>query len=152
MMLLGVSLSVQAIAATYFIVDGIDDVLTQIGTGVSLELIMECTVAAALLLAVVVGAHQLRRAIEDARLQNEALQAARGSMSVLLTTRFQQWQLSRAEADVALFALKGCSITQIAGLRNSAEGTVRSQLSQIYAKAGVTSQSALIAHFIEELL
>ena len=60
--------------------------------------------------------------------------------------------MSAGESEVALFAIKGCSVSEIALLRNTATGTVRSQLSQIYAKAGVTSQSMLTSIFIEELL
>ena len=146
------SLAVQAVAALYFVVDGIDDVLNQLRSGVSFELVMECIVALALLLAVIVGAHQLRQSVREASKQEAALQVARGSMAELLNVRFEQWGLSRSEAEVALFALKGCTIGEIARMRNSAEGTVRSQLSQVYAKAEVTSQPMLIAHFIEELV
>ena len=53
---------------------------------------------------------------------------------------------------MALFALKGCDVAEIAELRGAATGTVRSQLSQIYAKAGVTSQAMLVSLFIEDLL
>lgn len=146
------SVIVQAVAATYFVVDGIDDVLDQLGKGISAAMLMECLVALALLLAVIVGARNLRRALAETRRHQVALLAARGAMNDLLQLRFKQWNLSRSEADVATFALKGCAIGEIARMRNSAEGTVRSQLSSIYAKAGVTSQPMLIAHFIEELL
>jgi len=38
------------------------------------------------------------------------------------------------------------------GTYQDGEGTVRSQLSQVYAKAGVKNQSMLIAQFIDELV
>ena len=60
--------------------------------------------------------------------------------------------MSRAERDVATFALKGCTIGEIAALRGSAEGTVRAQLSQVYAKAGVSSHALLMATFLDELV
>lgn len=145
-------LAIEAIAALYFVIDGIDDMLARLHSNVDFELVMECLVALALLVAVVGSARQLRRSIAISRMQDAALQIARGSMSALLEERFANWGLSRAEAEVALFTLKGCSIGEIARLRNSAEGTVRSQLSQVYAKAGVSSQSMLVAHFIEELV
>lgn len=145
-------LAIEAAAALYFVVDGIDDVLAQLRSGVNLDLIMECLVALALLIAVVGSAHQLQRSLADARRQDAALQIARGSMAELLKSRFAEWGLSRSEAEVALFTLKGCSIGEIARLRNSAEGTVRSQLSQVYTKADVSNQTMLVAHFIEELV
>jgi DNA-binding CsgD family transcriptional regulator len=146
------SLAIQAVATTYFVIDGVDDALAQLSVGINGELIMECLVALALLLAVVVSARQLRQSLAEAKRLDEALQTARGSMADLLQARFAEWGLSGSEAEVALFALKGCSISEIAGLRNTAEGTVRSQLSQVYAKANVTSQAMLIGHFIEELV
>jgi DNA-binding CsgD family transcriptional regulator len=51
-----------------------------------------------------------------------------------------------------LFALKGCDAAEIAKMRNAAQGTVRAQLSSIYAKAGVSSQAALVSLFFDELL
>lgn len=145
-------LAIEAVAALYFVTDGIDDVLAQLRRGVDLELIMECIVALALLIAVVGSARQLQCSLADARKQDAALQVARGSMAALLEARFAEWGLSRSEAEVALFTLKGCSIAEIARLRNSAESTVRSQLSQVYAKADVSNQTMLVTHFIEELV
>jgi DNA-binding CsgD family transcriptional regulator len=60
--------------------------------------------------------------------------------------------LTAAEADVALFAIKGCDAAEIAHLRGAALGTVRAQLTRVYAKAGVNSQSALVALFLDELI
>jgi DNA-binding CsgD family transcriptional regulator len=106
----------------------------------------------ALLVAVVLGSLQVRSLIAAARRDETAVAAAQGAMSDLITLRFAEWQLTAAEADVALFALKGCDITEIAALRGSAAGTVRAQLTRVYAKAGVDSQSGLIALFLEELI
>lgn len=145
-------LIIEAIAALYFVVDGIDDVLHQLRSGIDFALFMECLVALALLIAVIGSAHQLRRLLAEAHRQDAALQVVRGSMADLLNARFAEWGLSRSEAEVALFTLKGCSIGEIARLRKSAEGTVRSQLSQVYAKANVPSQTVLVAQFIEELI
>ena len=150
--LLSACLAVQGIAAIYFVIDGIDDVIAQFGRGLTFELIMECLVAVALLLAVVISAGQLRRAIDEAHKRDNALKMARGSTAELLDYKFREWSLSRAEAEIALYAMNGCSIAEIARMRNAAEGTVRSQLSQIYSKAGVASQAMLLAHFIEELV
>ena len=78
--------------------------------------------------------------------------AARGAMSDLVRQRFLDWQLTGAEADVALFALKGFDAAEIAHLRGAASGTTRAQLARIYAKAGVHSQVGLIALMVEDLV
>lgn len=152
MLLSIVALTIQAVAAAYFMLDGFGDAVAQFREGPDLELAMELLVALALVLAVGLGARQLKLSLEQSRQHQAALAVARGKTADLLNVRFDEWGLSPAEAEVALFALKGMAIAEIAALRGAAEGTVRSQLSQVYAKAGVTSQTMLIAQFIEELV
>jgi DNA-binding CsgD family transcriptional regulator len=150
--LIAAATMLQAIAALYFMIDGIADIGEAVRSGQVGAAVMESLVALALLGGVALGSWQLaalRR--RDAR-QQQALDVARGAVADVMVQRFAEWSLSRAEADVALFALKGCTIAEIATLRDAAEGTVRSQLSQIYAKAGVRSQAMLTSQFIEELL
>lgn len=98
------------------------------------------------------GAWQAKRMIEQARRDAETLLIARGEVADLLGMRFQQWRLSEAEAEVALFALKGCEVAEIATLRNVAEGTVRAQLTSIYSKSGVSSRHGLLGLFFEDLI
>lgn len=141
--------ALQAIAAIYFVLDALDDAAAEGGAAGS---IMEFLVAFALLAGVVISATHTRRLLAEAHRRDQALSVARGALGELVQLRFQQWHLSRAEQEVALFALKGCSVTEIAAMRSAANGTVRSQLSQIYAKAGVTSQAMLVSLFFEDLL
>ncbi len=145
-------LIVQAVAAAYFVVDGVDDLLSEATQGVGLEVVMECLVAFALLAGVVMGSRYIRQIHRELRRKEQSLAKARGALADHIATRFAEWSLSPGESDVALFALKGLDIAEIARLRATAPGTVRSQLSQIYAKAGVSSQAMLVSLFIEDLL
>ena len=145
-------LGLQAIAAFYFVVDGIDDVLGEFQAGISVETAMEGLIAFALCAGIVFGSRIVIGMLADARRQEAALEIARGALAGHISARFKEWGLSAGERDVALFALKGCSVGEIARLRGAAAGTVRSQLSQVYAKAEVNSQSMLVALFIEDLL
>lgn len=142
----------QAIAALYFLLDGIADIGEAVRAGDTMAAAMESLVAMALVGGVALGSWQLAALRRRATRQQRALDVARGAIADVMAQRFAEWSLSRAEADVALFALKGCTIAEIASLRDAAEGTVRSQLSQIYAKAGVRSQAMLASQFIEDLL
>lgn len=139
----------QALACAFFLVDLVGDIMAD---GIGLHLMIEGMAAIALMIAVVLGALQVRGLIAAARRGETALALAQGALADLIRLRFDEWQLTAAEADVALFALKGCEIAQIATLRGSAPGTVRAQLARVYAKAGVESQSGLIALFLEELV
>lgn len=145
-------LIVQIVAATYFVVDGIEDVIAEAQYGIGIGVVMECLVAFALLGGIVMAARYIRQLRLDMRRQAIALATARGALAEHIASRFAEWGLTPGESDVALFALKGCDVAEIARLRNAATGTVRSQLSQIYAKAGVSSQSMLTSLFIEDLL
>ncbi|WP_109355492.1 LuxR C-terminal-related transcriptional regulator [Sphingorhabdus sp. EL138] len=145
--------ALQAIAAIFFVVDGVDDFILSDENGTTtFEDVVECIVAVILFAGVIIGARHTRRLMAEARKRDDALAVARGALADIANLRFQEWQLSAGEAEVALFAIKGCSVSEIAEMRDVAAGTVRSQLSQIYLKAGVTNQSMLIALFIEELL
>lgn len=146
---ISILVALQALACGFFLVDLVGDVMAE---GIGPHLAVEALAAAALLVAVVLGALQVRGLIAAARRNETAVAAAKGALAELIGVRFAQWQLTAAEADVALFAIKGCDISEIAGLRGSAAGTVRAQLARVYAKAGVESQSGLIALFLEELI
>lgn len=146
---LSILVASQALACAFFLADLAGDIAAD---GIGLHLAIEAMAAIALLVAIVLGALQVRHLIAKARRDEAAVAVARGALADLIRLRFGQWQLTAAEADVALFALKGCDIAEIAALRGSATGTVRAQLARAYAKAGVDSQSGLIALFLEELV
>lgn len=135
----------QALAAVYFLADAIAE------TGGRLAFV-DVMVGLALLAGTLFGGLMLRRLLAEAERRDAALALARGALGDLLRQRFAAWGLSPSEAEVALFALKGCTIAEIAEMRGSAAGTVRSQLSQVYAKASVTGQPMLMALFLEELV
>lgn len=148
-LLVAVIVVVQAVAAMFFVADAVDDLSDN---GLTLHIAIEGLIAFALLAGVVLGARHTRLLLSEARRREAALEVARGALAEHVTSRFAEWELTPAEAEVALFALKGCDIAEISDLRGAAQGTVRAQLSSIYAKAGVTSQAALVSLFFDELL
>lgn len=141
--------ALQALAATLFLADFGRDVAETGWTG---HLVAEGAAAIALIVAVVVGAFQVRGLIRQARQDDLAVALARKAVADLIQRRFRDWQLTAAEADVALFAIKGADVAEIARLRGAAPGTVRAQLTRVYAKAGVSSHTGLIALFLDDLI
>jgi DNA-binding CsgD family transcriptional regulator len=142
-------LVVQTLGTVFFVGDVIGDLREDPG---SVHFIFEAGVTAVLVLGILFGIWALRRTIELLRAQDAALDVARGALSQVIERQFSDWALTPAERDVAFLALKGLDVAEIAGLRGAAQGTVRAQLTKIYAKAGVSGRAQFAAFFVEDLL
>ncbi len=80
------------------------------------------------------------------------LRMAQGEFFRMLELQFDRWGLSAAERDVALLTVKGLSVAEISRIRETSEGTIKSQNNSIYKKAKVKSRTQLLGVLIEELL
>ena len=88
---------------------------------------------------------------EASRWRGEAEQLLRG-LGAAIEDQFRRWELTSAEADVALLLLKGLSVKEIADLRSVSERTVAQQARVVYRKAGLAGRAELAAFFLEDLL
>ena len=113
---------------------------------------MEVGALIGLLLGLVFGAMLVWRAFGDLRRAEERLERASGAFIDLLNARFDEWRLTAAERDVALFAIKGLNVQEIARLRETSEGTVKAQTAAIYRKADVSGRPQLLSLFIEDMM
>lgn len=95
---------------------------------------------------------ELRSTLHRIRHVESSLDMASGAFQKLLADRFDDWNLTQAEAEVAILTLKGFSIDEIAQLRKTATGTIRVQLSKIYNKSGASGRVQFVSLFIEELI
>lgn len=114
--------------------------------------VLEVGAALGLAFGVGLGAFALHEMQARAREAEERLRLASDAFIEVLERRFEEWRLTPAERDVALFALKGLSTAEIAQLRSTTEGTVKVQTNAIYRKAGVSGRPQLLSLFIEELM
>lgn len=140
---------VQAVAAIFFLVDAVGDVREG---GWGIHLLLEGIVAAGLIVGVVLNARELRRMLSSAARADATIRAASGAMAELIEMHCREWRLTPAETDVARLAIKGLGADEIARVRGAAPGTVRAQLTRIYAKAGVNGRAGLVSLLIEDLL
>ena len=113
---------------------------------------LELSAAFGLIAGAVLGGFAMRRAIVDRNKAQERLRRASGAFLDLMEERFNEWGLTPAERDVALFAIKGMSTAEISVLRATSEGTVKAQTNAIYRKAGVSGRSQLLSLFIDDLM
>lgn len=100
----------------------------------------------------VLGARGFLRSLQSGRAAEAELRRVTATFRDVLARHFADWGLTPAERDVALLAIKGLSLQEIARLRDTSEGTVRAQTAAIYRKAGVTGRPQLLALFIEEMM
>ena len=82
----------------------------------------------------------------------QQLSLAKDAFGKELDKRMASWGLSEAETEVARLTIKGMSLDEIARLRQTQVGTIKTQSSSIYKKAGVRTRSQLSSLIIEELL
>ncbi|MGC9369471.1 MAG: helix-turn-helix transcriptional regulator [Paracoccaceae bacterium] len=146
---LAVTLALQSVACVFFIADAARD-FPKIGT--DLHTTFEALVAVALIVGTGFGALEMRRTLKRIRQAEEALSLASGAFDEVVRSRFADWRLTPSEAEVALFALKGLEVSDIARMRGTAPGTVRVQLGQVYAKSGSANRAQFVSLFVEELM
>jgi len=103
--------------------------------------------------------HQLQREIENFSAFKQEAEAWRldsrkylDGLSLAIDEQLSKWKLSAAEKEVAFLLLKGLSLKEVAGVRNTSEKTARVQSMAVYAKAGISGRSELAAFFLEDLL
>ena len=151
-MALAVLILVQLACAVFFLWDAlsdVEDVASLFGDPHSLLELLATTV---LLIGTFVEWQYLAQLLRRQARTERALNVAAGELNDLIEQYFRDWGLTPSEADVAMFALKGVSIPDIAELRGSKEGTIKAHLNGIYRKAGVSGRAQLLSLLVEDLM
>ena len=145
---------IQAVGALFFISDIAMSVLGIERQPIDWQLreVMEIGAAVALLIGLVMSCALLVQSQRRLGRAEAQLKRASAAFMDLLEESFAPWGLTPAERDVAFFVLKGFSTQEIAGFRNTSEGTVKAQTNAIYRKAGVTGRGQLMSLFIDDLI
>ncbi|WP_407493116.1 helix-turn-helix transcriptional regulator [Pseudooceanicola sp. MF1-13] len=143
----------QALCVIFFASDAIADIW---GSGrvafANWHIVVETIASAALLVALVIQVRVLIFLVTRQRRLSRAVTAAAGGLHDLVEAYFADWSLTASEKDVAWLTLKGLSISEVAAIRGSAEGTVKAQLNAVYRKSGLAGRNALLALVVEDLL
>lgn len=145
---------VQAACALFFVSDIVMTLVGVRAAPISWQTreLLEIGAGLGLVLGMVLGWLAFRRTERAGRVAEEKLRRASAAFMDLMQERFAGWGLTTAERDVALFAIKGLSTAEIAGLRGTSEGTIKAQTAAIYRKAGVTGRPQLLSLLIEDLM
>jgi len=113
---------------------------------------IELIAVIALSFSLLVIGQQIIRLLKKHRQAEDTVQTASGELFSVIQKSFVRWKLSPSEKEVAFLLIKGMSTQEIADLRDTKIGTVKSQTSSIYQKAGVKGRNELVAFFVEDLL
>lgn len=149
-----VLICVQLVSASFFVLPIVLTLLNIPHKPLDWQLheFLEIGAAFGLIFGAVLGGFALRKTLVRQKRAEEQLRQVSGAFMELMQSRFVDWGLTSAERDVAMFAVKGMSTTEIALLRGTAGGTIKAQTNAIYRKAGVTGRSQLLSLFIEDLM
>lgn len=145
-------LMIQVFCAGFFVTDVVADFVATQSMPQDGHLYVETLAAASLVAAIILETRWLLWLLRRKAHLEKSVSMARAAVQDVIEQAFADWGLTASEADVANFVVKGMSITEIAALRGSAEGTVKSHLNAIYRKAGVTGRGELMALILDGLM
>ncbi|PWG17494.1 helix-turn-helix transcriptional regulator [Salibaculum griseiflavum] len=146
-------IAAQVLCAGFFLWDvGADGVALGLTALSDWHFAIELVAALALISAVVIETRYLLTLLRRSAHLEHQVSIAASAFHDVIEEHFQGWGLTPAERDIAHFMVKGFSISEIAELRGSAEGTVKSHLNAIYRKAEVTNRGELLSLLIEDLM
>lgn len=140
----------QILCAAFFVFDVIAD-FKEAEVSI-LHLLPEMAATAGLVVGLAFEVKTLSALLRKQAHMEKSLGVAAGALAELMEEYFRQWGLTPSEADVAAFTIKGYSIAEIALMRGSAEGTVKTHLNAIYRKSGLQGRGQLVSVLIEDLL
>jgi DNA-binding CsgD family transcriptional regulator len=152
-MALWVLVILQALCAVFFLYDGLWDLFGPADRNENrYSDRFEYLIAGVLIISVIFTGFQLQNLFNRQKRIEDQLMIASGAFAELLERHFEDWGLTPSERDVALLAIKGFSIAEMADLRDTRQGTIKTQCNAIYRKAGVSGRPQLLSLFIEELM
>jgi len=139
------------------------DIVADFGGGLSVaHLMVECFVVALSVVGMIalgLNYFKMARSLRESRSMlvrsSEEVQVWRResekylrNLAEILDRQFDSWGLSDAEREVARLVLNGYSVRVIATKRFVVQKTIRTQLSSIYFKSGLSTQQEFISFFL----
>lgn len=144
---------IQAISAIFFLSDVFEDGYSSVtGFMFSRHLAVEGMATLGLIFGIIFEARYLLEILRRNAEMDRNMRVATGALNDVITEYFKDWSLTPSEKDVAMFAIKGMSNQEIAGLRASSEGTIKAHLNAVFRKAGVSGRNQLISLLVEDLM
>ncbi len=102
------------------------------------------------------SARELRRSLDARRAERDAwkdsAEQALVGLGAAIDRKFDEWELTPTEREVALYLLKGYTHKGIARMTDRSHQTVRQHAAAVYRKAELSGRAELAAFFLEGLM
>lgn len=141
---------VQSFCAVIFTSDVVLDVVE--ADKFDWHILIEALASISLITAIVFQVVFLVEILKRKQSLERTAQMANRAVHDIIEKNFDSWMLTASERDIAGLLVKGLSIAEIAKVRNSAEGTIKSHLNAIYRKSGTRSRSDLMSQIMESMI
>lgn len=143
-------IAAQLVCAGVFLADVLRD-MADLG-GPSWSLFPEALASIALFVGIAFEAVYLAQLLRRKASLERSVGLASSALQAVIDSHFDDWKLTASERDVAALMVKGLSIAEIAGVRGSAEGTVKAHLNAIYRKANARNRAEVLSHIMDTLI
>ena len=145
--------ALQGICCAYFLMDITWDLLWPTSFNLLADSdVLEALVTIALFFGLAFTGNELRQILTRQNQLEDQIKVASGAFSEVMEARFTDWALTSAEREIAILAIKGFSIAEMADLRETKQGTVKAQCAAVYKKADVTGRLQLLSVFLDDLM
>jgi DNA-binding CsgD family transcriptional regulator len=143
-------IGVQIACAVIFLLDVVKD--AQEPGAEAWHLVPEALAAFALFIGIAFEVIYLLYLLQRKASLERSVGMASAQLKDVIQSHFDSWKLTASERDVAALMIKGLSISEIAGVRGSADGTVKAHLNAIYRKANARNRAEVLSHIMDTLI
>lgn len=142
-----------SICCAYFLMDTAWDIFWPTAINPVAESdVLEALVTLALFLCLIYTGTELRALLNRHDQLEDQIKVASGAFTEVMEARFSSWSLTSAEREIAILAIKGFSIAEMADIRDTKQGTVKAQCASVYRKADVAGRLQLLSIFLDDLM
>ena len=143
-------IGVQTVCALVFLWDVVHDLREPISD--SWHIVPEAMASVALLIGIGFEVVYLLHLLQRKASLERSVGMASAQIQDIIQFHFDTWKLTASERDVAALMIKGLSISEIASVRGSADGTVKAHLNAIYRKSNARNRAEVLSHIMDALI
>jgi DNA-binding CsgD family transcriptional regulator len=143
-------ITAQIICAVVFLLDVLADFSRM--SVMDWHLVPEALASLALIAGIALQLMYLKQLLQRKASLERSVGMASSALQTIIESHFDEWKLTVSERDVAGLMVKGLSISEIAKVRGSADGTVKAHLNAIYRKANARNRAEVLSHIMDTLI